>query len=176
VTERDSRILGIDPGSRITGFGVIETRGGGYTYIASGCITARGESLAERLCSLFDGMEEVVNEYGPSVMAVERVFVQRNVDSALKLGQARGAVICAGARRALPVHEYTPAEIKKAIVGKGNADKAQIQHMAKVLLNLRGALSADAGDALACALCHAHVARGRARMSPYQQAVSAGSR
>lgn len=176
MTDRDTRILGVDPGSRITGFGVIETRGGGYTYVASGCITARGETLAERLRTLFTGMEEVVGEYAPAVMAVERVFVQHNVDSALKLGQARGAVICAGALQSLPVHEYTPAEIKKAIVGKGNADKAQIQHMAKVLLNLRGTLSTDAGDALACALCHAHLARSRERMGPHRQAVTAGSR
>jgi len=174
LTDRDTRILGVDPGSRITGFGVIETRGGGYQYIASGCITARGETLAERLRSLFRGMEEVVGEYTPAVMAVERVFVQRNVDSALKLGQARGAVICAGALQPLAVHEYTPAEIKKAIVGKGNADKAQIQHMAKVLLNLRGALSADAADALACALCHAHLARSLERMSRCRQTMTAG--
>lgn len=165
MTADTIRILGVDPGSRMTGFGVIDARGGAHGYVASGCINARGATLAERLRSLFEGMDDVVGEYAPAVMVVERVFVQRNADSALKLGQARGVAICAGALKPLPIYEYTPAEVKKAVVGKGNATKRQIQHMVKVLLNLRGELSVDAADALACALCHSHFARTRERMA-----------
>lgn len=168
------RILGIDPGSRITGFGVIESRGHAHAYVASGCITTQGEVLAERLRSLFVSMEALVGEYAPTVMAVERVFVRRNADSALKLGQARGVAICAGALRPMAVFEYTPAQIKKAIVGKGSASKMQIQHMVKVLLNLHGALTADAADALACALCHSHLARTASRVSRLSRAAAAG--
>lgn len=158
------RILGVDPGSQVTGFGVIEVRGAGYTYVASGCIRLRGPTLAERLQSLFLSMTEVMDEHGPALMAVERVFMCRNADSALKLGQARGAAICAGALRPLAVYEYTPAEIKKAVTGRGNAAKAQVQHMVKALLTLRGDLAEDAADALACALCHSHVSSTRERM------------
>lgn len=164
-----TRILGVDPGSRITGFGVIEVQGSRYTYVASGCISVQGEALSDRLRSLFVNVDELVSEYTPAVMSVERVFVQRNADSALKLGQARGAAICAGALRPIVVHEYTPAQIKKAIAGKGNASKAQIQHMVKALLNLRGALAEDAADALACALCHSHFSHTAQRMRAVAQ-------
>ena len=133
-----TRIIGIDPGSRITGFGVIELQGAGYTYVASGNINTQGDSLAERLRTLFEGLEDVMARYAPQVMAVERVFVQRNPDSALKLGQARGVAVCAGALKSLPVYEYTPTEIKKALTGKGSAAKVQVQHMVKVLLKVTG--------------------------------------
>lgn len=171
-----TRILGIDPGSRITGFGVIEVRGAAYTYIASGSITTQGETLAERLRYLFEGMEDVMVRYTPHAMAVERVFVQRNADSALKLGQARGVAVCAGALKSLPVYEYTPTEIKKALTGKGGAAKVQIQHMAKALLKINGAMTADAADALACALCHSHLHRTRERIARYGGHAVAGPR
>jgi len=151
-----TRILGIDPGSRITGYGVIELQGRRTVYLASGCVRVDEETFPERLRGIFDGIGEVVAEYRPSEIAIEKVFVQRNVDSALKLGQARGAAICAVLSRSLPIAEYSPAEIKKALVGRGAADKQQVQHMVKTLLQLIESPQADAADALACALCHSH--------------------
>jgi crossover junction endodeoxyribonuclease RuvC len=157
------RILGIDPGSRFTGFGVIESDGRQARYVTSGCIRVSGESWAERLGVIFAGVSELVSLHRPDEMAIEKVFMHRNADSALKLGQARGAAICAVVSREVPVHEYTPAEIKQSVVGKGNAAKAQVQHMVRVLLNLPGDPQADAADALAIALCH-----GNTRASPVQ--------
>lgn len=151
------RILGIDPGSRITGYGVIELQGRRAVYLGSGCVRVEGDSFPERLRTIFDGVEEVVAEFRPHEIAVEKVFVQRNVDTALKLGQARGAAICAVMNHALPVAEYSPAEVKKALVGRGAADKHQIQHMVKTLLQLIEYPNVDAADALACALCHSHI-------------------
>ena len=150
------RILGIDPGSRVTGFGVIEVIQGRVDYITSGCIRVEGRALPQKLKSIFNSVEEIVAEYQPQELAIERVFVKANVDSALKLGQARGAAICAAVTRDLEVFEYSPTEIKKAIVGKGHADKAQMQFMVRALLNLPGVPQEDAADALACALCHRH--------------------
>ncbi len=150
------RILGIDPGSRITGFGIIDLSGSKTTYVDSGCVRVRAESLPERLREIFEGIAEIVNTYAPTEMAIEKVFMHRNPDSALKLGQARGAAICAALTRDLRVNEYTPAEIKQATVGRGNAAKTQVAHMVRVLLELPGEPQADAADALAVALCHAH--------------------
>jgi len=151
------RVLGIDPGSRVTGFGVIEVlRNGRLQYIASGCIKAPGEGLAERLKAIYDGVNEIIASFRPTVFAAERVFLARNADSALKLGQARGAAICAGINGGLAVNEYSAREIKLAVVGRGGADKQQVQHMVRVLLELDRAPPADAADALACAICHAH--------------------
>lgn len=160
-----TRILGIDPGSRVTGFGIIELSGGRAEYVASGCVQAGGDSLPERLRIIFEGLGEVILLHRPEQVAIERVFVHRNVDSALKLGQARGAALCAVVSRGLSVAEYTPAEIKQALVGKGNAAKMQVQHMVKSLLKLPGTPQADAADALACALCHSHTAQTHTRMS-----------
>jgi crossover junction endodeoxyribonuclease RuvC len=148
------RILGIDPGSRFTGFGVIETDGKNSIYITSGFIRVTGETWAERLGVIFEGITELVATHQPDEMSIEKVFMHRNADSALKLGQARGAAICAVITNKVPVHEYTPAEIKQSVVGKGNATKAQVQHMVRVLLNLPGNPQEDAADALAAALCH----------------------
>lgn len=148
------RILGIDPGSRFTGFGVIGSDGRQAHYITSGCIRVSGENWAERLGVIFAGISELVALHRPDEMSIEKVFMHRNADSALKLGQARGAAICAVISREVPVYEYTPAEIKQSVVGKGNAAKAQVQHMVRVLLNLPGDPQADAADALATALCH----------------------
>ncbi len=155
------RVLGIDPGSRITGFGVVQVlRNGRIEYIASGCVRVAQGNLADKLKAVYDGVSQVIMTYQPTVMAIEKVFMARNADSALKLGQARGAAILAGANQALPVAEYTALQIKRAAVGKGHADKQQVQHMIKALLRLDAAPQADAADALACAICHAHHAVG----------------
>ncbi|WP_455217533.1 crossover junction endodeoxyribonuclease RuvC [Kaarinaea lacus] len=150
------RILGIDPGSRFTGFGVIESDGKTYQYITSGFIRVTGDTWAERLKVIFESVNELVETHQPQEMSIEKVFMHRNADSALKLGQARGAAICAVVTNQIPVHEYTPAEIKQSVVGKGNAAKEQVQHMVRVLLNLPGNPQADAADALAAALCHSN--------------------
>jgi crossover junction endodeoxyribonuclease RuvC len=155
-----ARILGLDPGSRVTGFGVIDSAGSASRYVASGTIQVRGPSLADRLKVIFDGVLELVDSYRPERLAVEKVFVYRNVDSALKLGQARGAAICAAVSRGLRVYEYGPTAVKQAIVGRGHAEKQQIQHMVTVLLGLPGEPGPDAADALAIALTHAHLAAG----------------
>lgn len=150
------RILGIDPGSTVTGYGVVDSDGRRSRHVANGAIRVRGETLAERLGYIFAAVEEVVADHAPDCMAVEEVFVARSASSALKLGQARGAAICAGARAGLPFAAYAPTAIKQALVGTGRADKDQVQHMVRMLLGLREPLAADASDALAVAICHAH--------------------
>jgi crossover junction endodeoxyribonuclease RuvC len=159
------RILGIDPGSRITGYGIISVERGKAQHIANGCIRTPHGDLAERLRVIFEGVAAIIDEYRPGEMAIEKVFVNRNIDSALKLGQARGAAIVAGAHHGLKVFEFTPAEVKKAIVGGGRAEKTQIQHMIKVLLNMEERAQADAADALALALCHGHSRALNARLA-----------
>lgn len=154
-----TRILGIDPGSRITGFGIIERVEGRLAYVESGCIRAGDGDFAGRLKTIYDGLREIVETYQPNYVAIEQVFMHRNPDSAIKLGQARGAAICAVMSLGLTVSEYTPAEIKQATVGKGNASKEQVQHMVKSLLKLPGTPQADAADALAVALCHSHTSQ-----------------
>lgn len=151
------RILGIDPGSRLTGFGLIDVDGPRSRYVDSGCVRVAGADFATRLGEIFTGISELVREYRPDEIALERVFVHRNVDSALKLGQARGAALCAVAVAGVPVHEYSPSQIKQAVVGRGGAAKAQVQHMVTALLGLRRAPQADAADALAAALSHAQL-------------------
>jgi crossover junction endodeoxyribonuclease RuvC len=160
------RILGIDPGSRVTGFGVIDSEGNQSRYVASGCVRVGADSLAERLRIIFDGIADVLGTHRPDEIAVEQVFVKRNVASALKLGQARGAALVAGVRASLPIYEYTPAQVKQAITGKGNADKGQVQHMVRLLLNLPEAPPEDASDALAIALCHGHTRQTLTRLDP----------
>ncbi|MDN5848777.1 MAG: crossover junction endodeoxyribonuclease RuvC [Nitrococcus sp.] len=150
------RILGIDPGLRITGFGVITVDGASLGYIASGIIRVPEGSLPERLLVLFQQITTIVAQHEPAVAAVEQVFVHRNAGTALKLGHARGAAICACASGGLTVAEYTPRAIKLAVVGTGRADKDQVQYMVRSLLGLGGELRADAADALAAAVCHAH--------------------
>lgn len=151
-----TRILGIDPGSRITGYGVVETSPRGVRYIASGCIRIRDAEFPARLKQIFDGVSEIIDLYQPGEMAIEQVFMHKNADSALKLGQARGAAICATLNREVPVFEYAARQIKQALVGKGNADKSQVQHMVKILLSIQGEMQIDASDALAISLCHSH--------------------
>ena len=152
------RILGLDPGSRRTGFGVIECRGAGYVHIAHGCLNVAAAAAAERLRMIFDGLQALITEHRPGEVAVERVFVNRNVASALKLGQARGAALCA-VPLGLPVFEYAPRAIKLALVGSGAAEKFQVAHMIKTLLGLKERIGPDASDALAVAVCHAHARR-----------------
>jgi crossover junction endodeoxyribonuclease RuvC len=154
------RILGLDPGSRRTGYGVIERRGTDWVHVAHGCVTVAGAaaSLPERVRIIFESLREIIAEQAPGEVAIERVFVNRNVDSALKLGQARGAALCA-VPKGLPVFEYAPRAIKLALVGSGAAEKAQVAHMIRTLLGLEGRISPDAADALAVAICHAHSRR-----------------
>jgi crossover junction endodeoxyribonuclease RuvC len=154
------RILGLDPGSRRTGYGVIECRGTQWVHVAHGCVTvtAAGESLPERLRVIFESLRELIATHSPGEIAIERVFVNRNVDSALKLGHARGAALCA-VPKGLPVFEYAPRAIKLALVGSGAAEKVQVAHMIRALLGLQGRIAPDASDALAVAVCHAHSRR-----------------
>lgn len=151
-----ARILGIDPGLRITGFGVIERVGSKLAYVASGCIRTPEGSLPERLKVILQGVQEVVTTYQPTEAAVEIVFVNVNPQSTLLLGQARGAAICGLVSHNLPVMEYTALQVKQAVVGYGRANKEQVQHMVCRLLDLPGTPQADAADALACAIAHAH--------------------
>lgn len=149
-------ILGIDPGSRITGYGIIHTDGHRHSYVACGRIVLQAENLAEKLREIFHHLSELIKNYKPQEAAIEQVFMARNANSALKLGQARGAAIVAMANQGLSVEEYSARAIKKAVVGYGGADKQQVQHMIRLLLNLNKAPAADAADALAIAICHAH--------------------
>jgi len=150
------RILGIDPGSRITGYGVIESDGRKSVHIASGCIKLGNGELPQRLGEIYRAVSQVILDYGPTEMAVEEVFVSKNPSSALKLGHARGAAVCAGVMAGLEIAEYTPRRIKQAVVGTGAADKEQVQHMIKLILQLNEKLAADQADALAVAISHAH--------------------
>lgn len=159
------RILGIDPGSRQTGVGVIETDGQHTRHIFSTCIRLGDAPLPQRLGVIFTELTRIIRTHQPAEMAIENVFVSNNASSALKLGQARGAAICAGVTSGLSVAEYSPKEVKQATVGKGGADKAQVQHMVKFLLGLHGRLQADTADALAVALCHAHTSHLQNRIS-----------
>lgn len=166
-----TRILGIDPGLRITGFGVIEKIGEKINYIASGTIkTASGkkedrEELPARLKIILDGLFEVIDTYKPEQVAVEKVFVNVNPQSTLLLGQARGAAISAAVIRNLSVAEYTALQVKQAVVGNGHAQKEQVQEMVKRLLNLPATPSPDSADALACAICHAHGGQGLGKLA-----------
>jgi len=152
-----SIILGIDPGSRVTGYGILTAQGGEPVYVASGCIktNVRG-TIAERLDEIFSGVTELINQYDPDLLAIEKIFMAKSAESALKLGQARGVAIVAASHQGLPVFEYEARKVKQAIVGNGNATKVQVQHMVEVHLALQGKPQEDAADALAIALCHAH--------------------
>ena len=151
-----ARVLGIDPGSRVTGFGVIDTDGRKSRHVESGVVRTGSGKFPERLGEIFRGIREVIEQHAPTQVAIEQVFVSRNPASALKLGQARGAAIAAAVTRDLPVFEYTPRSVKQALVGTGAADKEQVQHMVRILLSLPGKMGLDESDALAIALCHAH--------------------
>ncbi|MBT5223791.1 MAG: crossover junction endodeoxyribonuclease RuvC [Gammaproteobacteria bacterium] len=158
------RILGIDPGSRLTGFGVIDETATGYQYLASGCLRIKGDNFPLRLKQIFAGISDIVEEYKPTEMAIEQVFMHKNADSALKLGQARGAAICAVQLFDIPVFEYAARQVKQAVVGKGSADKLQVQQMVKILLGISGELQIDASDALSISLCHANFQQTQRRL------------
>lgn len=168
------RILGIDPGSRLTGFGVLDFMGDRATYVASGAVKSGNGEFPERLRLIFRSVVEIVAEYEPDVVAIESVFVSRNAGSALKLGHARSAAICATFEFDVRVFEYAPREVKQAVVGNGSASKEQVQHMVRSLLQLEGDPSSDSADALATALCHGHQRRLHDRLSG--EAMTAGIR
>ncbi|MCL2760436.1 MAG: crossover junction endodeoxyribonuclease RuvC [Desulfuromonadales bacterium] len=150
-------ILGIDPGSRITGYGVIRKDGNRLIHIDNGAIfTASATNLPDRLKKIYRGITKIIEDYTPDTVAIEDIFFAENVKSALTLGQARGSAIVAGVNAGLVVHEYSALQVKKAVVGHGKAAKEQVQHMVKVLLNLPEIAQADASDALAVAICHAN--------------------
>jgi crossover junction endodeoxyribonuclease RuvC len=154
-----ARILGLDPGSLCTGYAVVEIVGVKITYVVSGSIRTQGATFPDRLRDIFAAVAEVASEFRPDEVAIERVFMSRNADSALKLGQARGAALSATFQVRPRVYEYAAREVKQAVVGSGAAQKEQVQMMVKRLLNIDGAVGADAADALAIALCHAHSRR-----------------
>jgi crossover junction endodeoxyribonuclease RuvC len=150
------RIIGIDPGSRITGYGIIDKLGAGTGFVACGAVRADHEKdFSRRLLLIFTELSEIIEKYQPELAAVEELFVARNVRSALKLGQARGAAVVAAMRQGLPVHGYPPRQVKQAVTGYGHADKHQVRQMIQMLLELSGTPSSDAADALAVAVCHA---------------------
>jgi len=151
-----TRIMGIDPGSRFTGFGIIDIDGTHLVYQASGHIKVTGDTTPEKLGIIFSNISELFQQYSPDEAAIEKVFMHRNADSALKLGQARGAAITAVVNQNCTVGEYSATQVKQSVVGKGNASKDQVQHMVKSILNLSATLQEDASDALAIAICHSH--------------------
>lgn len=150
------RILGIDPGSNITGYGIIDIISGKESVVTFGQIRTKGDDLGQKLFQIFEHLCEVITEYQPNEMAIEQVFVKNNVMSALKLGQARGAAITACAKFALDLHEYSALQVKQAVVGYGQASKVQVQHMISSILSIKPKPPADAADALAIAITHAH--------------------
>jgi len=160
-----TRILGIDPGSRFTGYGIIDMDGNHSTHITHGTIRVQGETMADKLRLLFRELNHIIEQFRPDEVSIEKVFMHKNADSALTLGQARGCAITACAEKELPVYEYTANQVKQATVGKGHAAKEQVQHMVKILLCLRTSPQADAADALATALCHGHSREGLLRMT-----------
>lgn len=149
-------ILGIDPGSRVTGYGLLRVTGNRHQHVASGCIRTGSGALPARLERIHAGLTAVIAEHAPTQCAIEKVFVHRSNESALKLGHARGVALLTAVLAELDVAEYGATTIKQAVVGTGRADKEQVAHMVKALLGLRDKLEPDAADALAIAICHAH--------------------
>ncbi|AOT09029.1 crossover junction endodeoxyribonuclease RuvC [Pseudoalteromonas luteoviolacea] len=158
-------ILGIDPGSRFTGYGVIEHQGAKFKYLGSGCIKVGEHDFPTRLKMIFQGISQLIEQFSPDSFAIEQVFMAHNPDSALKLGQARGAAIVAATMQDVVVHEYSARQIKQAVVGTGGANKSQVQEMVKRILKLPGTPQADAADALAIAICHAHSEQNLIRLA-----------
>ena len=158
------RILGIDPGSRLTGFGVVDFDGDQALYVASGTVKSIDGAFADRLRQIFEAVGGIVDEFRPDIVAIESVFMHKNAGSALKLGQARSAAICATFKHGAEVYEYAPRAIKQAVVGTGAATKEQVQHMVVSILSLDGVPAPDAADALATALCHGHQRRIHAQL------------
>lgn len=153
------RILGIDPGSRLTGFGILDFSGDTPSYVTSGTVKSTDGGFADRLRQIFDAISGIVEEFRPDIVAIESVFMHKNAGSALKLGHARSAALCATFEYDVEVFEYAPREIKQAVVGTGAATKEQVQHMVVTVLQLDGTPAPDAADALAAALCHGNQRR-----------------
>lgn len=158
-------ILGIDPGSRHTGYGLVRQQGASLQYVDCGTVSTGSAEMPERLGEIFARLSAVVVEHGPAEAAIEKVFMARNADSALKLGQARGAALCAVVQGQVPVFEYSARQVKQALVGTGSAEKQQVARMVTYLLKLEAVPQADAADALAIAICHAHMRVSLARMA-----------
>lgn len=158
-------ILGIDPGSRVTGYGLINSVGNRLEYIDCGCIRTESKSFPQRLHTIFTELNLIIERYSPQQAAVEEVFMGKNASSALKLGQARGSAMVACLSHELEVAEYSARQVKQAVVGAGAADKSQVQHMVKALLNISDTLAEDAADALAVAICHANTQASLVRMA-----------
>lgn len=160
-------ILGIDPGSRITGYGIVKQVQGKISYLGSGCIHTGGGSMASRLKTIYLGVTTLVEQFKPDVMAIEETFLSKNVQSTVKLSEARASAMVAGANLGLEVFEYTPMQIKQAVVGYGAAQKYQVQYMVKTILHLSGNPQTDAADALACAICHGFTYHVTSAMGSY---------
>lgn len=158
-------IIGIDPGSRITGYGVIRQTGRQLSYLGSGCIRTQVTDLPSRLKIIYAGISEIITQFQPDYFAIEQVFMAKNADSALKLGQARGVAIVAAVNADLPVFEYAARQVKQTVVGTGGAEKSQVQHMVRMLLKLPSNPQADAADALAIAITHCHIAQNAVQVS-----------
>lgn len=158
-------ILGIDPGSRITGYGIIRQTGRQLSYLGSGCIRTVVDDMPTRLKLIYAGVSEIITQFQPDFFAIESVFMAKNPDSALKLGQARGAAIVAAVNQDLPVFEYAARQVKQTVVGTGAAEKSQVQHMVRSLLKLPANPQADAADALAIAITHCHMSQNAIRLS-----------
>lgn len=163
-------VLGVDPGSLKTGFGLVDHVSGRYEYIASGVIRMKScEELPERLKTIYESLVEIIEQYQPSEFAIEKVFMAKSAGSALKLGQARGAAIVAAVTNGLPVGEYEARKVKQSVVGSGAADKSQVQHMVRTLLHLTATPQEDAADALAIALCHINTQASLIRLAGSRQ-------
>lgn len=158
-------ILGIDPGSRVTGYGVIRQQGRTLTYVASGCIRTLNDDMPQRLKLIYAGVSEIITQFKPDFFAIEQVFMAKNPDSALKLGQARGVAIVAAVNQDVVVFEYAARQVKQTVVGTGAAEKAQVQHMVRSLLKLSANPQADAADALAIAITHCHLSQNILRIN-----------
>lgn len=152
-------ILGIDPGSRVTGYGVIREQNRQLLYVDSGCIRTGDGTFTERLLQIFNGICILMDKFNPDEVAIEQVFIHKNASSALKLGHARGVAMVACASHRVPIHEYSAREVKQSVVGYGAAEKSQVKQMVMNLLTLSAAPQSDAADALAIAICHSHMRR-----------------
>ena len=160
-------VLGIDPGSRKTGYGVVQVERQVVTYVGSGCILTGSDCLAERLLIILDAVTTLIEQFHPDEMAIEETFLSKNVQSTIKLSEARAVAMVAGAKAGLPIAEYTPMQIKQAVVGYGMAEKSQVQFMVQKILHLSGRPQADAADALACAICHSYTNKVSRIVSQY---------
>ncbi|WP_145510150.1 crossover junction endodeoxyribonuclease RuvC [Yersinia rochesterensis] len=167
-------VLGIDPGSRVTGYGVIRQQGRQLTYLGSGCIRTVVDDMPTRLKLIYAGVTEIITQFQPDFFAIEQVFMAKNPDSALKLGQARGAAIVAAVNLNLPVSEYAARQVKQTVVGTGSAEKSQVQHMVRSLLKLPANPQADAADALAIAITHCHLSQNTLRLGNDQMVLARG--